>query len=104
MVVLAIVLYAEHGPVSWMPSVRWWGLGGATAVTFGYPVRWYRRMWKVREFWLVFAGLLLAHLIAYVVVLRAVDRWPLLLFALITPGEWMLICPLLERAGRRAHG
>lgn len=98
--VAAIILYAEYGPSKWMPSIRWWGLIGATAVTFGYPLYWYRRRARQVRFWLVFSALVAVHSAAYILVLRSVEEWPLILFALITPGEWVAIYPLLDRFGR----
>ena len=98
--VAAIIVYAEYGPSKWMPSIRWWGFTGATAVTFGYPLYWYRKRVRQVRFWLVFSALLVVHSAAYIVVLRSVEEWPLMLFALITPGEWVVIYPVLHRFGR----
>ncbi len=97
--VAATVAYALYVPPQSRPDVRWIGLTGATVVTFGYPLRWYRRSLAQLKFWVLFCTFLGIHLLAYVLVLSSVGQWPLILFALITPAEWLVICPVLQRAG-----
>ena len=44
-VVAAILAYAEYGPATWMPSLRWWGFAGGTVILFGY------RLGATRLYW-----------------------------------------------------
>jgi hypothetical protein len=97
--VLGVVLYAEYGPSKWMPPLRWWGFAAATALTFGYPLRWYRHLARHAQFWIAFLAMLVVHSAAYVLLLLRATEWPLILFALITPAEWFVICPILDRFG-----
>ena len=106
-VVAFALIYAVHaarsGETGRLP-LRWIGVAGATAVTFGYPVRWGRAHWRVGLFWLVLTGLLLVHLATYAVILLNVRDWPLILFAVVTPFEWLLICPALDWGVEKAQG
>jgi len=98
--VAGIALFAIYVPRSHRVSARWVGLAVMTLIAFGYPLRWYRSYWRRALFWVAFLGLLLIHLAAFVVVLREVERFGLLWFAILTPLEWTLIRPILERTGR----
>src|SRR5512142_1141837 len=79
-VVGAVILYAEIGPFAWMPSVRWWGLAGNTALLIWVTVKGFRKSWPRRSFWLALTGLLCLHLLAWSIVLRSTVEWGLLWF------------------------
>jgi hypothetical protein len=101
LIVVVVVFYAAVR--SGLPEVeffRWLGLAGATAVAFGYPLRWFRRFWRRARFWGTWTGLLCLHLAAYIAVLLEVSHFGYLWFAIITPAEWGVICPILDRAGQ----
>ena len=102
-IVAAVILYAIYVPANRMPQVRWLGLAGITPVTFAYPLRWYRRYQHHALFWAAFIGLLLLHLCAYTVLLLNIERWELMWFVIINPLEWLVICPVLELAGKYAE-
>lgn len=99
-VVAGVIVYAELGPFSWMPSIRWWGLGISTAGTFGYALQWCKRYWRLPRLWLTFIALLLVHSVIYVVVLLNVQEWRLMWFAFIGTAEFFIIAPILDSAGR----
>lgn len=103
-IVGAILYAAGHSPPDHKADFRWIGLVGMTAITFGYPLRWYRRHWGRLPFWFVWGGLLAAHVATYVVVLLTVRHFGYMWFAIIGPLEWAVICPLLERAARSSVG
>ena len=91
------VYTAEKGISPKLP-IRWVGLFAATLLTFGYPIRWYRKHWRCGQFWAALLGLLTLHLLTYTLVLLRVDEWPLIAFAIITPVEWLFIYPILNWA------
>jgi len=97
------VLYGIHaaqtGGSGELP-LRWIGLAGATAVTFGYPLRWYWRYWPQGLFWVAYSALLVFHLAIYWWVLTEAHRFGLAWFAIVTPLELVVICPTLEAAGK----
>jgi hypothetical protein len=107
-VALAVVVVVFYAAVrSGLPEgmfFRWLGLAGATALAFGYPLRWSRRLWHRPRFWGAWVGLLFLHLAAYIAVLLSVSHFGFLWFAIITPAEWGVICPILDRAGRSGPG
>ncbi|MEW5978844.1 MAG: hypothetical protein AB1898_23870 [Acidobacteriota bacterium] len=98
-----IFYHAEHAPPGHRPDFRWIALAGTTAVTFGYPIKWNRKYWRRKLFWLTMAALLTVHLAAYIAVLLRVEHFGYLWFAIITPFEWTVISPALEMAGRDAR-
>jgi hypothetical protein len=99
--VSGIILYANHNRGGKPPDGRWVGLVGITPVTFGYPLKWYHRYWRRWPFWCAFFCLLALHLAAYVTLLRNVEQFGLLWFAILNPLEWIIIRPILEWAGER---
>ena len=102
-VVGAIVLYAEVGPFSWMPSTRWWSLAGTTALVFWVGVQPYRRYWHQFSFWSKVAGLLAVHLLGYTVVLLKVPEWRLLWFVPPSVVEGGLLVLILDKLVRHAR-
>lgn len=101
-IVVGAITYAAYVPPEKWIDFRWVALAGTTAVTFGYPLRWYRRHLNRPLFWGAWVSMLSLHVAIYVVVLLRVSHFGYLWFAIITPAEWTLICPALDRAGR--HG
>ncbi len=98
----AAIFYASTHRSDPAPDARWLGLAGMTALTFGYPLKWYRSYWRKRLFWCTLVLLLFIHLAAYIEVLRSVDHFGLLWFAIVTPAEWSVMGPVLEWAGKKA--
>jgi hypothetical protein len=98
-VVAFAAIYALHavrtGGNGQLP-LKWIGLAGQTGVVFGYVGRAMRSYWKNRRFWAGYLGFFAAHLVAYVVVLLRVERFPLLWFVVIGYIEWVALAYLLE--------
>jgi hypothetical protein len=101
--VSAILIHANYHRGEKAPDMRWVGLAGITLVTFGYPLKWYRRYWLRWPFWATFFCLLALHLTGYVALLRSVEHFGYLWFAIINPLEWIVIRPILEWAGETAE-
>ncbi len=99
--VVAVLYVAIHSNLPEEVFFRWFGLAVATAITFGYPLAWYRRYWHDSRFWISWAALLALHLLIYVAVLLRVTHFGYLWFAIVTPLEWSVICPLIQTAARR---
>src|SRR5207302_11476344 len=78
--VAGVILYAEFGPVTWMPSVRWWGLAGMTSLLLWGVLGRYRQHWRRSSFWLHIAWLTAIHLAAWSILLVRVSEWGLLWF------------------------
>ena len=93
--VAAVILYAELGPIPWMPSVRWWGLAGITVLLL--PT--YRRYWAQCSFWMHIAWLTALHIAAWSVVLTKVSVWGLLWFVPPTVVEVALLVLVLHKLG-----
>lgn len=99
-VLVCFIFYdAEHSLINHRSYFRWIGLAASSAVTFGFPVKWYRRYGRKKLFWLALLTLLSAHLLIFTVVLLNVDHFGLLWYCIITPFEWALIMPILEDVG-----
>ena len=82
--VAGVILYADRGPVSWMPSVRWWGLAALTVILLSVMLPQYRRRWAQRSFWLHIGSLTIVHIAAWSIVLAKASVWGLLWF--VPPG------------------
>src|SRR5438105_4352262 len=97
--VAAVILYAEIGPVPWMPSLRWWGLTGNTGLLLWLAIRRYRRHWRERSFWLTLAWLTGLHLTAWSLLLAHIPAWGLVWFVPPVVLEAGLLVLLLHRLG-----
>ena len=97
--VAAVILYADIGPLAWMPSLRWWSLAGLTGLLFGLAIRQYRRHWRERAFWLNMAWLTLLHVSAWSILLTNTAVWGLLWFVPPFVVEAGLLVLVLHRLG-----
>jgi peptidoglycan/LPS O-acetylase OafA/YrhL len=100
----AVILYAEIGPFSWMPSLRWWCLAGLTAMLFGYAVRERRRHWRQASFWLNLAWLGALHLTGWGIVLTKAPLWGTLWFVPPIVVEAGLLALVLHKLGYHVSG
>ena len=91
--VLCISLYV---PKEKQVDAKWVGLLLHTVTVFGFLIYWSKRSLRAWRFWATFLGLLVAHAIVFIFLLRMVDHWPLLLFVVAAGLEWLLMMPLLE--------
>lgn len=97
--VAAVILYAEFGPFSWMPSARGWLVACLTALLFGGAIKEYRREWRRPQFWLCVAGLLSVHVGTWVTVLLRTPDFPFLGFVPFFVAEAAGLVWLLHRIG-----
>ena len=96
----ALLFYAGVGPVSWMPSVRWWSLVGTTVLVFWVVVKPFRHFWRRLSFWLKVAALLAVHLLVYTVALLYIPQWRLLWFVPLSVVEGGLLVLVVDRLVR----
>ena len=99
-VLVSALLYATYVPASKRISPRWGGLVIMTLITFGYPVKWYRRYWRVWRFWCIYAFMFVAHMAAFILLLIRVEHFGGIWLAMLSPIEWAVMCPIFDRAGR----
>src|SRR5579864_6466814 len=95
-IVVAIAVYAIYVPPVYRFSARWAALAMFTPIIFGYPLRWHRQHWRVGTFWLMFSALLVIHLASLIVVLRMMEHFGWLWFAILVPLEWSIINSILR--------
>lgn len=77
-------------------ALRWPAMVTATAIVFGYPVRWHWRSRRRPRFWVAWTVLLVAHLVAYIEILGWDVNFGVFWFAILTPFEWAAINPVLD--------
>jgi len=87
-VVLASSMLAL-GPREYWPDRKWIPFALVTALLFGYPVRWYRRFLGSAKFWTIHLGFMLFHLVAWILFLQSIDRFPYF---------WYVPCTAIEIA------
>ncbi len=97
--VAGVILYSDIGPFRWMPSTRWWGLAGTTAILLWLAAKQYHPRRRRLLFWLTLVGLLAMHILAWSVVILRTEGFGLLWFAVAAPVEGALIAWTLEKAG-----
>lgn len=80
-----VVLAAVAGILSAALGIpgKWPILVLMTLVTFGIIVRLNRDYWGRWSFWAALVGLFVIHSLAYVSLLRRVERWPSVLFIIV---------------------
>jgi hypothetical protein len=76
--------------------LKWLGFGGMTAVVFGYAIRAGRREWRKRRFWLLLGAFGAVHLGLGVFVVTRAPVVPLLVYAVLTGPEYVLLAAYLE--------
>ena len=59
-----VAFLALHTPESPI-DIKWISLAVMTFITFGYPIRWYRRFWGQGRFWGAIVVLLSFHLVGF---------------------------------------
>ncbi len=73
---------------------KWLGFGVMTAFVFGNGIRFSRRLWNRRIFWVALAGFAVLHLVVGVLVVSKVEKLGLLLFAVATQlstSPWLAV-------------
>lgn len=98
---LVCVVYAVYAalyvPAESQIDIKWVAFLAFTAVTFGYPVRWYRRHWRRPRFWRVLAMLFATHVLVYAGALWSAGKVPLIVFPSVMFAEWAIMYPILDR-------
>jgi hypothetical protein len=97
--VAGVILYAEFGPFTWMPSARWWCLAAMTGLLLWRAIRRYRRHWPKRSFWLNLTWLTALHLTAWSIVLTRAHVWGLIWFVPPIVVEAGLLVLALHKLG-----
>ena len=76
--------------------LKWLGFAGMTAIIFGYAIRACRRLWGGQRLWL-FLGLFFAvHSGLGVLILMRIPTVPLLIYAVLTGPEYLLLAAYLN--------
>jgi len=103
-VVGLVVAYGIHsartGGTGQLP-LRWIGLIGQTALTFGYPVAGLRPLWRRPWLWMAIGVMLAVHTAIFVAVLQHVRQWPLIYFVPISYIEYLGILAVIDRLAYR---
>ena len=97
-VVAAAWMYGVHqARTGGSPNLRlkWIGFGGMTAVVFGYAIRACRRSWGKQRFWVLLCIFFAVHSGLGVLILMRVPAAPLLLYAVLTGPEYLLLAAYL---------
>lgn len=95
LVIGGIVYVASHpgNRLNW----GWIGLGGNTAVVFGFLIAWCRTAWKRLAFWITLTGLFVGHTAAYLFVLHRIKEWPLALYVVLNAVELVLFMSIFRK-------
>ena len=102
-IVGGVLLYAEFGPFTWMPGVRWFQFAGATALVFGITIKEYRRHWRHPRFWVTIGGLFAVHAAVYCIALARSPNWRLIWFLLPMVAEGFALVWILKAFGFQPH-
>lgn len=98
LIVIWVWMFAMHqARTGGSPNLplKWLGFAGMTAIVFGYAIRACRRSWGRQKFWL-FLGLFFAvHSGLGVFVLLRVPVVPLVLYAVLTAIEYVVLAAYL---------
>ena len=97
--VVALLLWALHqaktGGSTRLP-LKWLGFAGLTGLVFGYAIKAGLRTRSGLKFWVLLGGFFAVHAAVGVFTLLRVDTVPLLLYALLTVPEYMVLLYFLD--------
>ena len=102
--VAGVLLYADHGPLPWMPSAGWWMLAGMTALLFWRTIVVFRSNWPQRTFWASVAGLFVVHLLVWVILIKRIPELRPIWFIPAFAVELALFILCLNEMGFRPTG
>ena len=71
--------------------IKWGVLGACTGVVFGAIAISRSRSSRSRRFWIILWSLLFAHSIVLYGLVVTFERWPTMLTAVVTIGEWAVL-------------
>jgi hypothetical protein len=75
--------------------LKWLGFAGMTAIIFGYAIRACRRSWGKQKFWVLLGLFFAVHSGLGVFVLLRVATVPLVLYAVLTGIEYVVLASYL---------
>jgi hypothetical protein len=104
LVVGPVLVYAEFGPIPWMPSARWWGLATVTGLLFWDATTTYGRYRSQPWFWLTLGVFFSIHICAWTLVLLQAREWGLLWFVPPAALEAALLVLLINTVGLKKAG
>lgn len=96
LVMAGIILWALYVPANSGISAKILRLTVATAILYGYIVRWYWKMRNSIRFWLIISGFIVLHLFSFQIILRNMQNIPLFWFILPCLFEGGLIMLVLN--------
>jgi hypothetical protein len=103
LIVISVWMFAMHqvrtGGSPNLP-LKWLGFAGMTAVVFGYAIRACRRSWSEQKFWVLVGLFFAVHSILGVIVLTKVPTVPLVVYAILTGPEYVLLAAYLGHVRR----
>lgn len=70
---------------------RWGGWAAATAIVFGFTIQHHKMYFHRVLFWLVMSAFVLAHVLLFLPLLRAVGQWKLAWWIFIAPVEYLVL-------------
>ena len=98
LIVISVWMFAMHqARTGGSPNLplKWLGFAGMTAIVFGNAIRACRRSWGNQKFWVFLVLFFAVHSVLGVLVLLRVPVVPLLLYAVLTGPEYLLLAAYL---------
>jgi hypothetical protein len=98
LVVISVWMFAMHqARTGGSPNLplKWLGIGGMTAIVFGNAIRACRRSWGKQKFWVLLGLFFAVHSGLGVLVLMRRATVPLLIYAVLTGPEYLLLAAYL---------
>ncbi len=98
LIVIAVWMFAVHqARTGGSPNLplKWLGFAGMTGIVFGYAIRACRQSWGKQKFWALLGLFFAVHSVLGVLVLLRVPVVPLLLYAVLTGPEYLLLAAYL---------
>ena len=98
---VALVVAIAAGEIShpaWL-DWKWIAFALNTAVFCGYVVHWFQNVWRLPKFWLILLSLLVLHSVGFVLVLQAIEHFPLIWYAVLVPLELQAAIVVFRRLG-----
>jgi hypothetical protein len=98
LIVISVWMFAVHqAKTDGSPNLplKWLGFAGMTAIVFGYAIRACRQAWRKEKFWLFLGIFFAVHCALGVLALLTVPTIPLVLYAVLTGPEYVLLAAYL---------
>ena len=98
LIVISVWMFAMHqARTGGSPNLplKWLGFAGMTAIVFGYAIRACRGSWEKQEFWVLLGLFFAVHSGLGVFVLLRVPTVPLVLYAVLTGIEYVVLAACL---------